>query len=167
MPLDLSASTPDRLAYLLREAIPSLPLDFSVDGLAISDPYLTGSVTKNTAIDVLNFLNFRGLKSLRYQRVLLSVALAGVSTLPPNPPTDLYGLLPYLLSAYGINISQDDIYNEPIGNGTVRVMAKSGSFIFIGATTLPFDQPLVDGAVIGLDDGSLYALDDGSILADN
>lgn len=167
MPINLAESTPDRLAYLLRESIPSLPIDFTVNDLVMSAPTMTGSLIKNTSIDVLGLLNYRGLKTIRYSRISLNLALATVTALPTSSAKDLYGLLPDLLAQYQINLSQDDVYNEPIVNGVVKVMAKPDSYIFTGAATLPFDVPAITGPVIGLDGGSLFQLDAGGILANN
>lgn len=104
---------------------------------------------------------------LEYHRLSLADVFFFDSQLKSNDYSTLYQILPYVNSAYGVNLTTDDVYDDDIaytqpGNldslGLVTVRAKPTSALFFGEVVVRVNVISSEGANVNEDDRTYFAL---------
>lgn len=122
---------------------------FDEDNLILSQPapvagtWLDEVTDKNTYLKVTAAPTapFKGRATIRYDRLNLGdfAHFRPVRQLPAYQPATTHDLLPAILYYYGLNIGPDDVEDTPLsltgGAGTVTLVAKATSFIWLGSLT--------------------------------
>lgn len=132
-------------------ALPTSAVSFGV-------PALTGTDEIETALtaSAMTGSGYKGSKAFTYNRVPLSFMEANEPDLiVETVVASAHGLIPFLNTTFGINLTVDDIEDTvipaqaPDVNTEITLVAKAGSLVFAGSQALTFTLPLVElGSVL-------------------
>lgn len=128
--------------------------------ITFSVPTETESGNRNTAITITAVANsgYTGTRDLTYDRVdLAQVPGSRNKEFNIGSVTSVFGLLPAINAAYGINLTEADVEDtamptfegtDPLEKATLVITAKPGSLVYRGSVELVIDGNDVDLATL-------------------
>lgn len=157
MATDFTKSASQILIDLINE---SNATSLTVADVTFSAPVVEASGTRNTGITITAVANsgYTGFRDLTYDRVdLAAVPGSRSNVFHLGSAATAWDLLPAINAAYGINLTSDDVENDPMPafSGTdpqeaepFTLRAKAGSLVYRGSVLLSIDGNDVDLATL-------------------
>lgn len=165
----LTISARERRVAMVNRATSTKGWPVSVDTIDFTNIAPTTLHERNTVAKVIPkagversiFINGR---TIYFNRLDLQIAF-GPAVLPElilDNIVDTEDLLPTLLERYGVNLTLEDVYNEPVNGGDYTVRALPTSLGWIGHFTFALMHVVVppgNSTLLRSDDSNLFTID--------